>query len=86
MSIIGYDDLKTAWDWADNAEEQRQEEWAPAEGLDPEDLIRFSADIAVKTFGSANLNQTHAVAVGVAIGLRLMNLVHRTKNPDPSDL
>lgn len=82
--VISYDDLQTASDWADSSEHLEAEAWAEAEGINGEEMIRFCAEQSLKTVlgGAARGGPVAGVALGMIMGIRMMNLVHRSKNPD----
>lgn len=82
--MISYDDLQTASDWADSSEHLAPEEWAESEGINGEEMIRFCAEQSLKTVlsGAATGGPVAAIALGMIMGIRMMNLVHRSKNPD----
>ena len=88
MNTIDYDKLRAASDWADLSPSIEPTEWAPEEGIDSDELMKFSAEQAWRMITSSPIvamgNQVTTLAFGIVFGARIMNLVHRSENPDLS--
>ena len=84
--MIDYEKLQEASKWTDLSPNIEGEDWGPEEGIDYEDVLKFCAEDSAKVAMLPWPGPHSAIAMGMIMGIRYANLVHRVENADPNEL